>query len=194
MSRRIAPKNIHHKSNSPTLLFSCTSALFFTPSAVEGYARGLSPLTSIYYALFCAMEPSQPLSHQSLPHSFPCNGGWGVSFRSASLTTPPPLPAFFCFQQVTHCPICNPFVLIMLQQWGGVVGAAVPKGTMGSLQRSVARPCPTSPHSPSFRAEQADFFFRVRSSNASACAVEESLFPKAAALRGERETHGSGFG
>jgi hypothetical protein len=28
----------------------------------------------------------------------------------------------------------------------------------------------------SFRAEQADSFFRVRSSNASACAVEESRF------------------
>src|SRR5690242_15575789 len=26
------------------------------------------------------MEPSQPLLHQSLPHSFPCNGGWRSSF------------------------------------------------------------------------------------------------------------------
>src|SRR5689334_19266905 len=27
--------------------------------------------------------------------------------------------AFFCFQQLTNCPICNSCALIMLQQWGG---------------------------------------------------------------------------
>src|SRR5690348_3984756 len=36
-----------------------------------------SPFFSSTSALFCAMETSQPLSCQSLAHSFPCNGGWG---------------------------------------------------------------------------------------------------------------------
>jgi hypothetical protein len=89
MSRRPALKNFHHTCTSPVLLFSCTSALFFTPSAVEGCARGLSPLLSVDYALFCAMEPSQPLSHQSLAHSFPCNGGGrGSSMNSAADDSP----------------------------------------------------------------------------------------------------------
>ena len=35
----------------------------------------LSPLFSITCALFSATQPSQLLSHQSLPDSFPCNGG-----------------------------------------------------------------------------------------------------------------------
>ena len=39
----------------------------------------LFPLFSFSSALFCATEHSQPLSHQSLPHSFPFNGGWGYS-------------------------------------------------------------------------------------------------------------------
>ena len=32
------------------------------------------------------------------------------------------LAFFFCFQRLTHCPICKPFVLITLQQWVGWVG------------------------------------------------------------------------
>lgn len=40
-------------------------------------ALHLSSLFSNASALFCAMEPSQPLSHQSLAHSFPCNRGRG---------------------------------------------------------------------------------------------------------------------
>jgi|SRR5690348_6594245 hypothetical protein len=39
----------------------------------------LIPLFSSNSALFCAMERPQLLFHQSLPHSFPCNGGGGVS-------------------------------------------------------------------------------------------------------------------
>src|SRR5690348_2248434 len=95
-----------NKTNATPLssVFSNTSALFFTlseveglaPNVCEGCARDLSPLLSVICALFGAMEPSQPLSHQSLPHSFPCNGGWGVW----SLTTNhSPLPTFFCLER-----------------------------------------------------------------------------------------------
>src|SRR5260370_5487800 len=35
----------------------------------------LSHLFSIYYALFCTTRSSQLLCNQSVPHSFPCNGG-----------------------------------------------------------------------------------------------------------------------
>src|SRR6266700_773001 len=49
----------------------------------------LSPLCPIRSALFCAMEPLQALSHQSLPHPFSSNGGWGgmVANRSSLPTT-----------------------------------------------------------------------------------------------------------
>jgi|SRR5919108_1485317 hypothetical protein len=98
--------------------------LFFTPCVSEGCARVLFSLLSVYYALFFPLKQSQPLSHQPLPHSFPCNGGWGVTFPSSiarlfNLTGNLPLAAFFCFQRLTHCPIYNPFVLMTLQQWGG---------------------------------------------------------------------------
>ena len=36
----------------------------------------VSPFLSVDCALFSPMGPSQLLSHQSLPHSFPCNGEW----------------------------------------------------------------------------------------------------------------------
>src|SRR5215831_17705133 len=38
----------------------------------------LTPFFSIASALFCATESSQPLSHESLPHSCSCNGGGGA--------------------------------------------------------------------------------------------------------------------
>ena len=43
----------------------------------------LTSFHSITCALFRATEHSQPICYQSLPHSFPCNRGWGVV---ASLT------------------------------------------------------------------------------------------------------------
>src|SRR5689334_10766369 len=42
----------------------------------------LTSFHSITCALFPAMEHSQPLCYQSLPHSFPCNRGWGGSRES----------------------------------------------------------------------------------------------------------------
>src|SRR5262249_31468544 len=35
----------------------------------------------------------------------------------------PPVP-FLCFQQLTTVAVCNPFILLSLQQWGGVAGEA----------------------------------------------------------------------
>lgn len=58
----------------------------------------LSPLPPIRSALFCAMEPPQPLSHQSFTHSFPCNGGGRVSswapVASHAQFTPSHVPLF----------------------------------------------------------------------------------------------------
>ena len=82
-------------------MFSNTCALFFilseveglAPSVCEGCASDLSLLLSVDYALFCAMEPSQPLSHQALPHSFPCNGGWWVPALAPSPVHSPFTPS-----------------------------------------------------------------------------------------------------
>src|SRR5579864_7706347 len=49
------------------------------------------PLFSYSSALFAHNGAPQLLSYQSLPHSFPCNGGWGVSFLS----------------QLSNLPTCN---------------------------------------------------------------------------------------
>lgn len=68
------------------------------------------------------MEQSQPLSYQSLPHSFLFNGGGSIT-ASAPIPNPePPIPVL-SFLSLTHCPICKPFVLITLQQYRGVVGS-----------------------------------------------------------------------
>ena len=76
-----------------------------------------SPLFPIICALFRAMEQSQLLSSQSLPHSFPCNGGWGVPSAISSLITRlSPLPAFFYFQPLTHCPIDYPTRIVVLSE------------------------------------------------------------------------------
>ena len=58
-------------------------------------ALHLSTLFSNASALFCAMEPSQPLSHQSLTHSFPCNGGRGYFAKN-------PPPVFRTFFQLPY--------------------------------------------------------------------------------------------
>ena len=101
-------------------LFSYDPALFLAPSSCAGSAHDPSPFFSYYCALFCSMEPTQLLSHQSLPHSFPCNGGWRVPCLTLPLpTVHSPLATMFSFQRLKHCPICNPFILITLQQWGG---------------------------------------------------------------------------
>src|SRR5690349_24242524 len=52
----------------------------------------LIPLFSSNSALFCAMERPQLLFHQSLPHSFPCNGGgvYLLPIRSLLGTRPAP--------------------------------------------------------------------------------------------------------
>src|SRR5262249_38191710 len=110
----------------------------------------LTPFFSIPSALFCAMESSQPLSHQSLPHSFPCNGGRGgivhppireicASCILVVLTGPrksaaSPLPFSSCFAFSALCYLVfshtdttvnsrNPFVLITMQIAGGWVGS-----------------------------------------------------------------------
>src|SRR5690349_21889344 len=49
------------------------------------------------------MGQSQTLSFQSLPHSFSCNGGVGVSSVVLSLTTRlSPPPTFLSFQRLTN--------------------------------------------------------------------------------------------
>jgi hypothetical protein len=109
----------------PSPFFSSTSALFLAPSAREGCACDLSPLLSAYYALFCAMETSQPLSCQSLAHSFPCNGGWGCIAAAQ-------LPEFRTLFQVPY-PLC-PFFLT-LTKTAGVWGHSFPnRSAYSSLQ------------------------------------------------------------
>src|SRR5690348_15909516 len=72
----------------------------------------LSSLFSYASALFCAMGPSQPLSHQSLAHSFPCNGGRGYLEKNP----PPVLRIFF---QVTYT--VSPLFLALTKTAGGTL-------------------------------------------------------------------------
>ena len=54
---------------------------------------------------------------------FPVQRGMGVSSLTMLIgarSSPP--AAFLCFQQLTNCPICKPFILITMQQWGGCGG------------------------------------------------------------------------
>lgn len=48
-------------------------------------SASFTSLLQLGYALFCTTRPSQPLSHQSLLHSSPFNGGESVSSLSVSL-------------------------------------------------------------------------------------------------------------
>ena len=77
----------------------------------------LSPLPPISCTLFCAMEPSQPLYHQSLAHSFPCNGGgrvcvWDFARHSS-------VAASLCFQSLLTVKFRNSFALITIRIAGG---------------------------------------------------------------------------
>src|SRR5919204_5340867 len=85
VSRSLPPLSVRRFRSTPLpLLFPLSPllptrcVLFFTPRAAEGCARDLSPLSPRASTLFFAIEPSQPLSHQPLPHSFPFNGGGRV--------------------------------------------------------------------------------------------------------------------
>src|SRR5579859_8059987 len=78
----------------------------------------------------------------------PRRKGTGVSIpiSGLALSVHSPAPArlrspqatVFCFHQLTNCPICKPFVLKTLQQWGGVVGGAVRKSTGLASARSLS--------------------------------------------------------
>ncbi len=78
-------RRVASTSPSPSDLCSLTSAFCLSY---------LSPLHPIRCALFCAMELSQPLSHQSLAHSFPSNGGCALHGQ--------PPPVFRRYFQVTY--------------------------------------------------------------------------------------------
>ena len=143
-----------------------------SPLLHQTNASYLSFLFSYGCAPFGATEPSQPLPHQSLPHSFPCNGGGRVSSLVRSLLTrSSPLHAFFyfqsllprasrgtncskfsplaaslCFQRLTHCPICKPFALITLQQYPGVcTPQAMPTSSITLIRCLPPTSCPAKP-------------------------------------------------
>ena len=71
---------------------------------------------------------SNPLN--ALRTAFFATEGWGSrpSYKvrnqdvDSRVHSSSPLAACLCFQRLTHCSICKPFVLITLQQYPGVVG------------------------------------------------------------------------
>ena len=84
------------------MLFNCTLAgpLYALPSPpfypFSLRLFSLSPLLSFTYVLFCAMELSQLLSLQPLPHSFPCHGGCAyLSFQIEDLMNQQPANSSF---------------------------------------------------------------------------------------------------
>ena len=91
-----------------------------SPRPVLSDQTNVPPLTSLLSsasALFCTTEPSQPLSPQSLPHSFPFNGGGRGcvgdfarhDFPYLALCLP------FYFQQLPTVKFRNPFALITIR-------------------------------------------------------------------------------
>src|SRR5215470_2468241 len=52
----------------------------------------------------------------------------------------PPVP-FLCFQQLTTVAVCNRFILLSLQQWGGVVGEATFQFRFSSFQSISSLEC-----------------------------------------------------
>ena len=105
------------------------SAFPFLPSAF--CLSYLSPLPSLTYALLCATRPSQPLSHQSLPHSFSCNGGCAPG----NSPSPPVLRRFF---QVTYT--LSSFLSHSSKNYRGVGGYKVRNHNVG-----LARPLQFTP-------------------------------------------------
>src|SRR5215472_17296290 len=114
---RFAPKGTYASS-----FFSTTK-----PSDLPAYKRSfdLSPLLPSRCAFFAYHGASQPLTHQSLPHSLPFNGGGSPLYRlfaSTLVTYESPLVGVLCFQQLATVPIFKLFVFKSLQQWGGCMG------------------------------------------------------------------------
>lgn len=70
---------------------------------------------------FGATEHSQPLSAQSLAHSFPCNGG-GALFLPLATRHLTPFPAnwYLCFQRLVGCSSRNSFLLTLLHGCPGM--------------------------------------------------------------------------
>src|SRR5262249_32778388 len=105
----------------------------------------LSHFASYSSTLFARNGDAQALSHQSVAHSFPLNGGMGyvrpsspaqASIRSTCQCPLPPL----CFQSFPTIKFRNPFALILItiqnapgvwgllvQRIGGNPGVATPK-------------------------------------------------------------------
>jgi hypothetical protein len=78
--------------------------------------RPLTHLLSITSALFPIQRRGEcPFPASSLAA---CSSRLPRASRGASIDRSPHA-TLFCFQSVTNCPICNPFVFITLQQWGG---------------------------------------------------------------------------
>ena len=119
----------------------------------------LRPATWIFAEDFSPMKGSQSaansrsLCFQSLTTINFCNlcvlitiqntrrGVRGAS-RNQQLTNCSKLSPHFdslCFHTLTYCPISKPFVLITLQQWGGVGGCGSPSLRPSSFPHSVLR-------------------------------------------------------
>ena len=114
---------------SPLLAITCI--LFFTPSGCEGVLAIYLLCFQIVAHSFLQWSHHKPflINHfRTLSHAME----GGVSSLDPSLATRlpqaprghSPLATSLRFQRLTHCPICNHFILITLQQYPGVAPSA----------------------------------------------------------------------
>src|SRR5690348_4465295 len=115
--------------NGHRLFFTSHQLAPFTLSH-EGSLEGRDPRNAVCFSnLFPFNNFRTPLRDRNAPNSFLpkrlrttsfTTAGWGVSALALhTVASRSPLTASLCFQRLTHCPICKPFVFITLQQCGG---------------------------------------------------------------------------
>ena len=109
-----------------TSVRSVTPHYPFPPLAPSTCARfsDLSLLFSNAFALFSATEDSQRLPHQSLPHSFPCNGGVSLC-PPLPIRRSPQFPCKFAPLFPTTSKMLLPHSLLFIL-WHGCPGVRIP--------------------------------------------------------------------
>ena len=85
-------------------------------------ARGVSSSNLFLFMRFRTLCPQRGTPNPFVINHFRTlsRATEGRGLLSAPIPNAEPLVAVFCFQSLTHCPICNSFVLITLQQYPGV--------------------------------------------------------------------------
>jgi hypothetical protein len=97
-------------------------SFLFTPSFADyrpptaGHSSNQFPFNK-FHTLMRDRSALNSFTFNQLRTTFITMEGWGMNPNI--IRNSQPLMPVLCFQRLTHCPICNPFVLITLQQYPG---------------------------------------------------------------------------